>query len=309
MSNAKGGTQALDVWYRKYAAKRDEGREVLLRLRARSRHVPFAHQEDRGAGRHQGHEDPPGARHHGDLRHPARRHQRAGRARRKCATSSRRASPTRSPSRGARSRCSASTRSPSTTWTCRSTPRPSPGVMQQGRSTTQMSAAQKKVIDDHCTNEWARSVAAPWADFEHDGIAKLKADPATRSTRSRNEQLAEWKRPPSRSSRRGPTPSSKAGSDPDADPEGAQGRARQVQCGLLSRCDLDAALGGGEQRRRRAIRRGRSVASGRSARSGRAVGRLRWACRGSAETAWIGSSTPSRSIAALFVGIVAPTSS
>ena len=73
----------------------DEGRQVLLRLRARSRHVPFQDQEDHGAGRHQGHEDPPGARHHGDVRHAARRHQRASRARRKCATSSRRAWPTR----------------------------------------------------------------------------------------------------------------------------------------------------------------------------------------------------------------------
>src|ERR1700688_1947372 len=41
----------------------------------------------------------------------------------------------------------------------------------------QMSAAQKKVIDDHCTNDWALKVAAPWADFEHDGIAKIKAEP------------------------------------------------------------------------------------------------------------------------------------
>ena len=41
---------------------------------------------------------------------------------------------------------------------------------------SQMSAAQKKVIDDHCTNEWALKFAAPWADFEHAGIAKLKAD-------------------------------------------------------------------------------------------------------------------------------------
>ena len=37
---------------------------------------------------------------------------------------------------------------------------------------------QKKVIDDHCTNEWAVKAASPWADFEHSGIAKLKSDPA-----------------------------------------------------------------------------------------------------------------------------------
>jgi len=36
-----------------------------------------------------------------------------------------------------------------------------------------MSAAQKKVIDDHCTTEWAEKVATPWADFEYGGHAKL----------------------------------------------------------------------------------------------------------------------------------------
>ena len=41
----------------------------------------------------------------------------------------------------------------------------------------QMSAAQKKVIDDHCTTEWATKFAGPWADFEHNGIAKIKAEP------------------------------------------------------------------------------------------------------------------------------------
>ncbi len=58
----------------------------------------------------------------------------------------------------------------------------------------EMSAAQKKVIDDHCTNEWALKVAGPWADFEHNGIATLKAlaghDVYTIST----EQLAEWRK-------------------------------------------------------------------------------------------------------------------
>jgi TRAP-type C4-dicarboxylate transport system substrate-binding protein len=38
-----------------------------------------------------------------------------------------------------------------------------------------MSAAQKKVIDDHCTSEWAEKVAAPWADFEYGGRAKSTA--------------------------------------------------------------------------------------------------------------------------------------
>jgi TRAP-type C4-dicarboxylate transport system substrate-binding protein len=57
----------------------------------------------------------------------------------------------------------------------------------------QMSAAQKKVIDDHCTNEWALKVASPWADFEHSGIAKLKAEGHDVYEIS-PAQLAEWKK-------------------------------------------------------------------------------------------------------------------
>ena len=36
-----------------------------------------------------------------------------------------------------------------------------------------MSSAQRKVIDDHCTSEWAEKVAAPWADFEANGRVKI----------------------------------------------------------------------------------------------------------------------------------------
>jgi TRAP-type C4-dicarboxylate transport system substrate-binding protein len=57
----------------------------------------------------------------------------------------------------------------------------------------QMSAAQKKVIDDHCTNEWALKVATPWAEFEHGGIQKLK-DLGHDVYRLTPEQLAEWKK-------------------------------------------------------------------------------------------------------------------
>ena len=58
----------------------------------------------------------------------------------------------------------------------------------------QMSPAQKKVIDDHCTNEWAVRVAGPWADFEHAGIAKLKAEPGHEVYPISAEQLAQWKK-------------------------------------------------------------------------------------------------------------------
>jgi TRAP-type C4-dicarboxylate transport system substrate-binding protein len=56
-----------------------------------------------------------------------------------------------------------------------------------------MSTAQKKVIDDHCTNDWALRVAAPWADFERSGVAKLANDPAHDVYTITDEQLGEWK--------------------------------------------------------------------------------------------------------------------
>jgi TRAP-type C4-dicarboxylate transport system substrate-binding protein len=57
-----------------------------------------------------------------------------------------------------------------------------------------MSAAQKKVIDDHCTTQWAVRAASPWADFEHAGIQKLKSDPAHEVYSISKEQLAEWRK-------------------------------------------------------------------------------------------------------------------
>ena len=58
----------------------------------------------------------------------------------------------------------------------------------------QMSAAQKKVIDDHCTNEWSLRVAGPWADYENAGVGKLKADSAHEVYPLTDAQLAEWKK-------------------------------------------------------------------------------------------------------------------
>jgi len=79
----------------------------------------------------------------------------------------------------------------------------------------QMSASQKKVIDDHCTNEWAGRVAGPWADFEHSGIKKLKDEGHDVYTIS-NEQLAEWKKAAEPLERAWGDNVKKAGGDPDA---------------------------------------------------------------------------------------------
>ena len=57
-----------------------------------------------------------------------------------------------------------------------------------------MSDAQKKVIDDHCTPEWASKVTDPWTDFEADGRAKMKALAGHEVYQLTPEQLAEWKK-------------------------------------------------------------------------------------------------------------------
>jgi TRAP-type C4-dicarboxylate transport system substrate-binding protein len=79
-----------------------------------------------------------------------------------------------------------------------------------------MSAAQKKVIDDHCTNEWSLKVAAPWADFEHAGVQKLKSDPAHEVYPISTEQLAEWRTAAAPLQKVWVDNVKKAGGDPDA---------------------------------------------------------------------------------------------
>jgi TRAP-type C4-dicarboxylate transport system substrate-binding protein len=80
---------------------------------------------------------------------------------------------------------------------------------------SQMSAAQKKVIDDHCTNEWVAKVAGPWADFESTGVQKLKSDPAHEVYSLTSEQLAEWKKVAEPLQKTWADNVKKAGGDPD----------------------------------------------------------------------------------------------
>jgi TRAP-type C4-dicarboxylate transport system substrate-binding protein len=57
-----------------------------------------------------------------------------------------------------------------------------------------LSPDQKKAIDDHCTTEWAVRFASPWADFEHAGIAKVRAEPGQVVTELTPDQLAAWQK-------------------------------------------------------------------------------------------------------------------
>ena len=79
----------------------------------------------------------------------------------------------------------------------------------------EMSAAQKKVIDNHCTPEWALKVAAPWADFEHAGIAKIKAEAGHEVYEPSAAQVAEWKKAAEPLAQTWADNVKKAGGDPD----------------------------------------------------------------------------------------------
>jgi TRAP-type C4-dicarboxylate transport system substrate-binding protein len=57
-----------------------------------------------------------------------------------------------------------------------------------------MTAAQKKVIDDHCTTEWAEKVATPWAEFESSGRTKLAAQAGHDAYKLTPEQLDAWRK-------------------------------------------------------------------------------------------------------------------
>jgi TRAP-type C4-dicarboxylate transport system substrate-binding protein len=79
-----------------------------------------------------------------------------------------------------------------------------------------LSASQKKVIDDHCTTDWAGKIGGPWADFEHAGIAKLKADSNHEVYSITPEQLAEWRKSAEPLLKTWSDNVKKAGGNPDA---------------------------------------------------------------------------------------------
>ena len=55
------------------------------------------------------------------------------------------------------------------------------------------SPAQRKVIDDHCTNAWADRFAGPWVDFEAAGRDRMRKAPGHEVVSITPEQLAAWK--------------------------------------------------------------------------------------------------------------------
>jgi len=78
-----------------------------------------------------------------------------------------------------------------------------------------MSAKQKKVIDDHCTTAWAEKIAAPWADWEAAGRDKIKAEAGHEVYTISAEQLAEWRKAAAPLTAQWAEGAKKAGVDPD----------------------------------------------------------------------------------------------
>jgi TRAP-type C4-dicarboxylate transport system substrate-binding protein len=78
-----------------------------------------------------------------------------------------------------------------------------------------LSAAQKKVIDDHCTTEWAVKIAAPWADFEADGKPKIKAEAGHEVYPLTPAQLEEWRKAAEPLQAKWAENARKVGADPD----------------------------------------------------------------------------------------------
>ncbi len=80
----------------------------------------------------------------------------------------------------------------------------------------EMDAKQKKAIDDHCNKEWALKIAAPWADFEHNGIAKIKAEPGQNVYAPTKAQVAMWEKAAAPLTAKWEAQAKKAGVDPKA---------------------------------------------------------------------------------------------
>jgi TRAP-type C4-dicarboxylate transport system substrate-binding protein len=79
-----------------------------------------------------------------------------------------------------------------------------------------LSPAQRKVIDDHCTPEWAEKIATPWATMESAGRDKIKAQAGKEVYTITPAQLAEWRKAAEPLKKEWEAQVKKAGGDPDA---------------------------------------------------------------------------------------------
>ncbi len=88
-------------------------------------------------------------------------------------------------------------------------------VMNKGKYDG-LSAGQKKAVDEHCTNEWALKVGGPWADFEAGGHDKMKALADHEVYGISADQLALWRKATEPLAAKWAEGVTKAGGDPAA---------------------------------------------------------------------------------------------
>jgi TRAP-type C4-dicarboxylate transport system substrate-binding protein len=88
-------------------------------------------------------------------------------------------------------------------------------VMNAGKYQS-MSAAQKKVIDSHCNAEWAEEVAGSWADFEFRGHAQLASLSGHDVYKLTPDQVAAWRKAAAPTEAQWEGDVRKAGYDPKA---------------------------------------------------------------------------------------------
>jgi len=104
-------------------------------------------------------------------------------------------------------------------------------VMNKGKYDA-MSAGQKKVIDDHCTSEWAQKVAGPWADFEFGGRAKIAAQSGHEVYKLTPEQLDAWRKAAAPSEAQWAESVKKVGEDPKAVMDALKGSLTKYKSAL-----------------------------------------------------------------------------
>src|SRR6476661_4904522 len=80
----------------------------------------------------------------------------------------------------------------------------------------QMSDRQKKAIDDNCNTEAAGRVGEPWGKFEDAGIDKIRAEAGHEIYKLTPEQMAQWKKASEPLVKNWADNVKKTGADPDA---------------------------------------------------------------------------------------------
>jgi TRAP-type C4-dicarboxylate transport system substrate-binding protein len=100
------------------------------------------------------------------------------------------------------------------------------------RAYTVMSKSQQQVIDDHCNRRWAERIAGPWADFEHEGIAKLNAQAGHELYTLTGAQLDKWRAASEPVVRTWSIAVRKAGANPEAVLKGLKNSLAESNSGL-----------------------------------------------------------------------------